>query len=130
MSYWDTVTRAMGVDDQVTTFTASDFGRAFASNGDGTDHGWGSHHFILGGGVRGGDIYGRFPTYGKPDDQGTDFTSDDQLDDGVLLPSISVDQYAATLGGWMGLASSELSELLPHLKNFNASDWDLGFMKT
>ena len=65
---------------------------------------------------------------GKSDGSGG-FTSEDQLTDGSLLPSISVDQYAATLGGWMGLSSAELKEILPHLSNFNADEWDLGFMK-
>jgi uncharacterized protein (DUF1501 family) len=127
LGYWDDVTRKMGVDDNVTLFTASDFGRAFSSNGDGTDHGWGSHHFVLGGAVRGGDIYGRFPDYGQSDDVGN-FSSDDQLRDGSLLPAISVDQYAATLGAWMGLSDGELGNVLPHLKHFDQHN--LGFMKT
>jgi uncharacterized protein (DUF1501 family) len=128
LSYWDSVTRSMGVDQMVTLFTASDFGRAFPSNGNGTDHGWGGHHFVLGGGVNGGDIYGRFPTYGLTD--GADgFTSDDQLTDGTLLPAISVEQYAATLGTWMGLSSTDLAAVLPNLSNWSASARNLGFMK-
>jgi uncharacterized protein (DUF1501 family) len=128
LGYWDDATRKMGVDENVTLFTASDFGRAFSSNGDGTDHGWGGHHFVLGGAVRGGDIYGRFPQYGRSDGGGG-FTSDDQLTDGALLPAISVDQYAATLGAWMGLSDGDLGDVLPHLKNFDASERNLGFMK-
>jgi len=128
MSYWDATTRAMGADQDVTLFTASDFGRAFSSNGDGTDHGWGSHHFVLGGAVDGGDIYGRFPKYGTSDIDG-DFTSDDQITDGSLLPSISVDQYAATLGQWMGLTGTDLAAVLPNLSNWSPSQRNLGFMK-
>jgi len=126
LGYWDATTRAMGADQNVTLFTASDFGRAFSSNGDGTDHGWGGHHFVLGGGVNGGDIYGRFPTYGVADGTG-DFTSTDQITDGTLLPAIAVDQYAATLGSWMGLGASDLASVLPNLRNFDTPN--LGFMK-
>jgi uncharacterized protein (DUF1501 family) len=129
LSYWDTVTRAMGVDGLVTTFTASDFGRAFPSNGDGSDHGWGGHHFVMGGAVNGGDLYGRFPTYGLTDDA-NGFTSPDQLGDGALLPQASVDQYAATLGKWMGLSPTELLGVLPNLGNFPAAQRDLGFMSS
>jgi uncharacterized protein (DUF1501 family) len=128
LSYWDTTTRAMGADQNVTLFTASDFGRAFASNGDGTDHGWGGHHFVLGGGVNGGDIYGDFPLYGVSDGN-NGFASPHQVADGSLLPSISVDQYAATLGQWMGLTPSDARSVLPNLANWEPSKWDLGFMK-
>jgi uncharacterized protein (DUF1501 family) len=128
LGYWDTATRAMGADQNVTLFTASDFGRAFASNGTGSDHGWGGHHFVLGGGVVGGDIYGRFPTYGVTDGSGG-FTSPDQLTDGQLLPSIGVDQYAATLGSWMGLSASDLASVLPNLSHFDVASRNLGFMK-
>jgi uncharacterized protein (DUF1501 family) len=128
LSYWDTVTRAMGVDAMVTTFTASDFGRAFPSNGSGSDHGWGGHHVVMGGAVNGGDVYNAFPAYGLTDGQGG-FLSDDQLDDGALLPSVSVDQYAATLGRWFGVSSGDLLASLPDLGNFPPTRRDLGFMK-
>jgi uncharacterized protein (DUF1501 family) len=127
LSYWDTVTRAMGVDQQVTTFTASDFGRAFSSNGDGTDHGWGGHHFVMGGAVKGGDLYGRFPAYGLSDGA-NGFSSTDQVDDGSLLPAISVEQYAGTLGTWLGLSSTDLKAVMPNIGNWPQSAWNLGFL--
>jgi uncharacterized protein (DUF1501 family) len=73
----------------VTLFTASDFGRTFTSNGDGTDHGWGSHHFVVGGAVKGQDIYGNMPATGLGHEL--------DVGSGALLPTISVDQYGATL---------------------------------
>ncbi len=127
LGYWDQVTRSMGVDQSVTTFTASDFGRAFASNGDGTDHGWGGHHFVMGGAVKGGDVYGAFPAYGLTDAM-NGFTSADQLDDGSLLPAISVEQYAATLGAWMGLSGPDLTAVLPNLSSWSQPAWNLGFI--
>ena len=84
----------LGISREVTAFTASDFGRTLVSNGNGTDHGWGSHQIILGGDVRGGRTYGRIPTLDEdgPDDVGQ----------GRALPDTSVDQYSATLAKWMG----------------------------
>jgi uncharacterized protein (DUF1501 family) len=127
LAYFDNVTTQMGVADMVTTFTASDFGRTFASNGDGCDHGWGGHHMVMGGAVRGGDIYGKLPVYGTADGQGG-FTSEDQLAGGMLLPSTSVEAYAATLGSWFGLSNSELLTILPGLAQWNFSQRNLGFM--
>ncbi|HMN21158.1 MAG TPA: DUF1501 domain-containing protein [Ottowia sp.] len=107
----------LGVAPQVTTFTASDFGRTMTSNGGGTDHGWGSHHFVLGGAVKGG-FYGAPPTQllNGPEDVGQ----------GRLLPSTSVDQYAATLARWFGVTNSELPLVAPSIANF--SQRDLGFL--
>ncbi len=109
----------LGVANQVTTFTASDFGRTLTAN-DGSDHGWGSMHFMLGGAVNGGAFYGTPPVVanGGPDDVGQ----------GRLLPSTSVDQYAATLGKWFGIADSDLLTVLPNLSNWNASQRALGFV--
>lgn len=103
---------------QVTTFTASDFGRTFTSNGDGTDHGWGSHHFVVGGAVKGRNIYGDYPV------TGTGHALD--VGSGSLLPTISVDQYGATLASWFGLSDSQLSDVFPNIGNF--SKRNLGFM--
>ena len=119
----------LGVADKVTSFTASDFGRTLTSNGDGSDHGWGGHHMVMGGAVRGGDIYGRLPVYGSADGHGG-FTSDDQLAGGMLLPSASVDAYAATLGSWFGLTNTELLTVLPGLSRWNFGQRNLGFMVT
>jgi len=112
-------TQEMGVENDVTLFTAADFGRALVENGNGTDHGWGSHHFIVGGAVNGNTIYGDIPPY----DTGHDFDAGN----GRLIPNISVEQYAATLGKWFGLSDSELLAALPALANF--TEKDLGFMR-
>lgn len=121
VSYFDGVLgnlNGTNMRDEVTTFTASDFGRTLTSNGDGTDHGWGSHHFVIGGAVRGKKIYGEFPDIGL--EHGND------IGQGALLPAISIDQYAATLGTWFGLGPNALTDVLPNLANF--SNRDLGFM--
>ncbi len=129
LRYFDTTLGALGALGNVTTFTASDFGRTFTSNGDGTDHGWGSHHFVTGGAVRGGDLYGRFPTLGRKNANNSNFdSSPDQLSNGSLLPETSVDQYGATLGAWFGLTAPQLSDVFPNLANFDAGRRDMGFM--
>jgi len=125
-------TVALGVSDKVTAFTASDFGRTLASNGDGSDHGWGSHHFMVGGAVKGQAFYGTAP----PVSVGNTSAPADQwhVGQGRLLPSTSVDQYAATLAKWFGVADSELAGILPNLHRFGAAagrlDYpvNLGFM--
>ena len=108
----------LGVSSQVTTFTSSDFGRTLASNADGSDHGWGSHHFVMGGAVNGGRFYGTAPH--------VSLQSDDQVGQGRLLPSTSVDQFAATLARWFGCSASELPGILPNVGRF--SNTDLGFV--
>jgi len=127
LRYFNDTLAAMGVGNDVTTFTASDFGRTFTSNGDGTDHGWGAHHFVMGGAVRGGDLYGNFPVYSQSDDKGN-FASPNQIGNGTMLPEVSVDQYAATMARWFGVPDAELPALFPNLLNFNAGVRDLGFM--
>lgn len=122
-SYFDTTLAALPVGNMssnVTLFTASDFGRTFTSNGDGTDHGWGAHHFVVGGAVRGKEIYGTFPQ--------TEVGSGNPLDigSGNMIPMISVDQYAATLAKWFGLSAGEITAVFPNLANFTTPD--LGFM--
>nr|WP_295786355.1 DUF1501 domain-containing protein [Rhodoferax sp.] len=110
----------LGVASQVTTFTASDFGRTLSGNNDGSDHGWGSMHFVLGGAVNGKRFYGTAPVIANngPDDVGQ----------GRLLPTTSVDQYGATLGKWLGLTDSDLLTVLPNLSNYNLGARNLGFL--
>ena len=127
LKYFNDALTAMGVAGGVTTFTASDFGRTFTSNGDGSDHGWGAHHFVMGGAVQGGDIYGNFPVYSQCDAQGN-FASPNQIDNGSMLPEVSVDQYAATMARWFGVADDQLPELFPNLLNFSPALRNLGFM--
>lgn len=105
--------------NDVTMFTASDFGRTLTDNGDGTDHGWGGHQLVAGGSVRGGRIYGELAS---SDIAASTYTPSR----GRLIPAVSVEQYASTLGRWFGLDTNELRTALPNLGNFNAQD--LGFM--
>ena len=122
----------LGVANKVTAFTASDFGRTLASNGDGSDHGWGSHHLMVGGAVKGKAFYGTPP----PVSVGSTAAANDQwhVGQGRLLPSTSVDQYAATLAKWFGVADSELTGILPNISRFGVAagrpDYpvNLGFM--
>jgi uncharacterized protein (DUF1501 family) len=124
----------MGVANQVTAFTASDFGRTLASNGDGSDHGWGSHHFVVGGAVKGKSLYGTPPpiSIGDTRDSTGNYAPADQwhVGQGRLLPSTSVDQYAATLARWFGVADAELASVLPNLGHFGGPSYpvNLGFM--
>ena len=111
--------QARNLNNNVTSFTMSDFGRTLTSNGDGTDHGWGGHHIIMGGAVKGGDIYGKIPA-------DLALNSADDLFDGRMIPTTSVDQYAATLAKWFGLTSNEINAVFPNLSRFEQSD--LGFM--
>jgi uncharacterized protein (DUF1501 family) len=123
LAYFDQAVRNInGVDlsNNVTMFTASDFGRTFTTNGDGTDHGWGAHHFVAGGAVKGKDIYGRFPTIGVSVNNG--FQNPDALGSGNLIPGVAVDQYSATLARWFGVSDTDLDTLFPNLKNFNTAN--------
>jgi uncharacterized protein (DUF1501 family) len=118
MNAFYNATVELGCADRVTTFTASDFGRTFTSNGDGSDHGWGSHHLVLGGAVKGGDIYGRMPTLtvGGPDD----------TTNGRWIPTTSVDEYGATLARWFGVSDTNLSAAFPNVGRFPKPN--LGFV--
>lgn len=110
----------LGVADRVTAFTGSDFGRTLTSNANGSDHGWGSMHMVMGGAVNGRAFYGSPPAIANngPDDVGQ----------GRLLPALSVDQYAATMANWFGVSSGQMSTVLPNITNFNPSTWNLGFV--
>lgn len=119
LEYFDSVMTSSGTSDQVTTFTASDFGRTLTSNSDGTDHGWGSHHFVVGGAVQGQDIHGQYPVVGV--NQAND------LGAGRLIPTTSVDQYAGTLARWFGLSDGQIRQVFPNFGNFGSNPY-LGFM--
>ena len=112
---------ALGAElqNKVTLFTASDFGRTMASNGKGSDHGWGAHHFAVGGAVRGGRIVGAFPrlALSTPNED-----NPDEVGSGRLLPSTSVDQFAAALGRWFGVPEGDLDAVLPNLAQFAKRD--------
>ncbi|ALM86320.1 DUF1501 domain-containing protein [Bordetella sp. N] len=109
----------LGVARQVTTFTASEFGRTLVSNGNGSDHGWGGHHLVMGGAVRGGRFYGKHPELAL---DGPGF-----VDHGRMLPDVAVDQFGATLASWFGAGAASLNDVFPNLRRFDGHD--LGFME-
>jgi uncharacterized protein (DUF1501 family) len=94
--------------DKVLTFTASEFGRKLNENGDGTDHGWGGHHFVMGGGVKGG-VYGYFPDLDTWNEATATYGDQQVLPDGTLVPSVPVDLYAKELGKWLGINWADAS---------------------
>jgi uncharacterized protein (DUF1501 family) len=111
---------AYGLTNQVTLFTESEFNRTGNANANlGTDHAWGGHHLVIGGAVHGGTTYGSFPTHqlSGPDDAG---------DRGNWIPTTSLDQYAATFGGWFGVSDADLDGIFPNLRNFSTRR--LGFL--
>jgi uncharacterized protein (DUF1501 family) len=118
LAAFDTAMEELRVSSQVTAFTASDFGRTLSSNGDGSDHGWGSFHFINGGAVRGRRFHGTAPVPGNngPDDVGQ----------GRMLPTMAVDQLAATLATWMGVTSpTDLATVVPGIGNYTTKNLGL-----
>jgi uncharacterized protein (DUF1501 family) len=118
MSAFYQATVELGVSNQVTAFTASDFGRTLVSNNGGSDHGWGNMHFVVGDSVKGRSFIGSAPVIanGGPDDVGQ----------GRLLPTLAVDQYGATLATWFGVSSTDLRSVLPNIGNY--SQTNLGFL--
>ncbi|NRF67407.1 DUF1501 domain-containing protein [Aquincola sp. S2] len=119
MAAFHAATVEMGVANGVTTFTESDFGRTLQPSGSGTDHGWGNHLLVMGGAVRGGEMYGNFPmpALGGPDDAGSR---------GVLIPTTSLDQFGATLAKWFGVGPAAMAQVFPNLGYFSSAD--VGFM--
>jgi uncharacterized protein (DUF1501 family) len=111
----------IGLSQKVTTFTASDFGRTFRTNGQGSDHAWGSHHIVMGGAVRGQRTYGAYPilNVSGPDAVPTS-------NEGRWIPKISVDEYSATIAKWFGVGSSDMATIFPNIGHFASPD--LGFM--
>jgi uncharacterized protein (DUF1501 family) len=113
-------TQELGIEQSVTTFTASEFGRTLTPSGNnGSDHAWGSHHFILGGGVQGGKIYGSFPSLAL----GGDYDANAR---GTLIPTTAIAQYGATLAQWFGVSAANLPSIFPNIANFSSSN--LGFL--
>jgi uncharacterized protein (DUF1501 family) len=119
MKEFDDAMTSLGKGSQVTAFTASDFGRTLTSNGDGSDHGWGSHHFVMGGAVNGGKFLGTAPEIG--------LTHNQQVGSGRLLPSTAVDQLGAELAAWFGVSATDVKTVLPNAKNFDL--YKLGLFK-
>ena len=104
---------------EVTTFIECDVGRTLQTSGTGCDRGWGSHQLVLGGAVKGGDLYGTFPTMalGGPDDSSTR---------GAMIPTTSVDQYGGTMAKWFGVSAAAMPQVFPNIANFAVPD--LGFL--
>lgn len=113
-------TQELGISQEVTTFTISEFGRTLSPNGNnGTDHAWGNHHFIVGGGVKGGKMYGSFPelALGGTLDANTR---------GTIIPTTAISQYGATLAQWFGVPSASIGSIFPNIGNFHTNN--LGFV--
>jgi uncharacterized protein (DUF1501 family) len=132
MAAFYNATVELGIADRVTTFTLSDFGRTLEASGSGggvgTDHGWGAHHFVMGGAVRGGNFYGipgpngtTFPTVALPSPDDTDSR-------GRWIPTAAIDQYGGTLASWFGVATGDLTTVFPNLNRFAFPAGGLGFM--
>jgi uncharacterized protein (DUF1501 family) len=122
---FDTATTELNLSECVTTFTVSEFARTLTSNGNGTDHAWGSNVMVMGGDVRGGEIYGQFPSLAL---NGPRIVSD-----GVLIPTTSTDEYFAELALWFGVPKSELVTIFPNLGRFyniGSQDYPIGFLNT
>lgn len=119
-AFYTCISQELGIANNVVTFTASEFGRTLSPSGsDGSDHAWGNHHFIIGGGVAGGKIYGSFPSLalGGPNDANTR---------GTLIPTSGVDQYGATMAQWFGVSQTNLPAVFPNIGNYSTSN--LGFL--
>ncbi|MEM7792540.1 MAG: DUF1501 domain-containing protein, partial [Verrucomicrobiota bacterium] len=114
----------LGINDKVTTFTASDFARTLTSNGKGTDHAWGSNQMVMGGAVNGGQIYGTYPDLGL----GTSIDTGR----GRLIPTLSTDEYFGELARWFGVSDRDLASVLPNLSRFYSigSGAPIGFMQS
>lgn len=125
VKYFSDLMDELGTQDCVTTYSLSDFGRTLTSNGNGTDHAWGGNAFMMGGAVNGQEFYGDYPTLA--------LNSDLDLNNGVLVPTTAADMYIAELALWFGVASSDLSMILPNISNFydtSSGISPLGFMNT
>lgn len=123
LSEFYAATQELGVSDCVTTFTISDFARTLSSNGNGTDHAWGGNALVMGGAVKGKDMYGEYPILS--------LNTDLELGGGIMLPTTAADEYFAELALWFGISPNDLSLVLPNIGNFydiNSSTAPLGFL--
>ena len=120
---FDDAMNELGLGDKVTTFAMSDFARTLTSNGNGSDHGWGGNVFAMGGAVDGGQVYGTYPTLA--------LGSNLDVENGVLIPTLSTDEYFAELAMWFGVTATDLPTILPNLTNFYSlgGGAPIGFMK-
>jgi uncharacterized protein (DUF1501 family) len=116
MSAFYKCTELLGMQDQVTTFTGSDFGRTLTSNGDGSDHGWGTYNLVMGGAVKGRNWYGQLPLMSLA-------KGDDPVGSGRLVPKIAVEAYGAALASWFGVKEgSDMNLVFPNLANLDRSN--------
>ncbi|NNK90780.1 MAG: DUF1501 domain-containing protein, partial [Saprospiraceae bacterium] len=123
MSEFQAALGELNLEDNVTTFTISDFARTLTSNGNGTDHAWGGNVLVMGGKVKGKDIYGSYPSIKL----GTEL----EIGEGVLIPQISTDEYFAELALWYGVGKTDLVSLFPNIGNFYntmSAQAPIGFM--
>lgn len=123
-AFWDALAE-LGLQNKVVLFTASDFGRTLTTNGLGSDHAWGGNHFVIGGPVNGGRIFGQYPS----------LAIDNPLDigRGRLIPTTSVDLYSAELASWFGVPAGDLETVLPNIRNFidpATSRFPIGFLSS
>ena len=102
--------KELGLENNVTTFTISDFARTLSSNGNGTDHAWGGHAMVLGGAVKGKEMYGDYPVLA--------LNSDLEVGGGILIPTTAADSYFAEIALWFGISPNDLSQVLPNIGNF------------
>jgi len=114
LSSFHDATVELGLEDCVTSFTISDFARTLTSNGNGTDHAWGGNAMVMGGAVKGKDLYGNYPELA--------LGSSSEIGDGIFVPTTSADEYFAELALWFGVSPNDLSLVLPNLGNFYSFD--------
>lgn len=114
---FDADLQARGMAQNVVTFTQSEFGRTLTSNGDGTDHGWAGHQIIMGDAINGGCVFGHMPEQ--------IINTNDDLGDGRMIPTTSIDQFGAQIAQWFGLGHSEINDVFPNLTRFGAADFSL-----
>lgn len=117
MAGFDADLRARGLDNHVVTFTQSEFGRTLTSNGDGTDHGWAGHQLIMGTPIDGSRVFGHMPEQV--------IGTEDDLGDGRIVPTTSIEQMGAQIAQWYGLSTSEVNDVFPNLSRFDASSFNL-----